>query len=220
MLEAKKSLYKDYLQTPVILIGAGGIISNVLAMFAKLSPLKLTIWDDDTVAPVNLVMQQFHAKDIDEYKVEALKREATRINPKLSVKTYRRRFRAKDSLDGLVVSGVDCMESRQLIFDAVLRQKSQVKLYLDGRLSRTHHEYFDLFAIDPNDEWEVEAYRGWLDKGSLTQEPRSERMAVQTPMMLAGTMGAVLARWIEGRSRPWRVSFFGDVPHLEYFFHQ
>lgn len=220
MTEDSKPLYKDYLKASVTLIGAGGIISNALAMFAKLSPPKLTIWDDDKVANVNLAMQQFHARDIGKFKVEVLMRDAKRINPDLTVRVQRRRFRAQDALDGVVVSGVDCMESRQLIFDAVRKQRNQIQLYLDGRLSRKHHEYFDLFVIDPNDAQDVEAYEDWLHEGSNIKDLRPENMAVQTPVMLAGTMGVVLARWSEGRSRPWRVSFFGDIPHLEFFFHK
>ena len=101
-------LYKDFLRTPVHLIGAGGICSNVLAMLARLSPPKLTIWDDDTVVGVNLVMQQFYERDIGKYKVDVLMRDARRINQILPVVAYRRRCTAQDSLDGVVIAGVDC----------------------------------------------------------------------------------------------------------------
>lgn len=212
-------LYHRYISQPVTLVGAGGIGSNLLSLLVKCGPTRLTIWDDDLVKPVNLAQQQFKFADIGELKASILAREALEMNPDLHVFVPLARFEAGCNLDGLVIAGVDSIKSRHTIFDEVCRQAERVTLYIDGRLSRTSNEWVELYFIDPKKKDEVEFYREWLfdEKEMGPPGPRPTKLSAHTPILLAGFLGAGLARWIHEGRHPLKVtcdaSTFTVIPY-------
>ncbi len=208
MLQEEKPLYTNYLDCNVTLVGAGGIGSNLLPLIVRCGPRQVTIWDPDTVKPVNLAAQNFNYADIDKPKVSAIARVAWAINPNLPIDFKKRRFSNRNRLDGLVIAGVDSIQSRRTIFDAVCRQKDKVDLFIDGRLSRSSHEWVELYFIDPKKENEVEAYREWLDYDNEVgqKEPRPKKLSAHTPILLAGLLGTGLARWVHEKRHPWKVT--------------
>lgn len=201
-------IYVPYLGQPVTLIGAGGIGSNLLPLLVKCGPSSLTIWDDDVVKPVNLAQQQFSYSDIDAWKAACLARKVLYMDPSLGVEFRLKRFMPGYVLDGVVVSGVDSMESRQVIFDEVCRQSERVALFIDGRLSRSANEWAELYFIDPKRADEVEFYREWLftDEEAGPQGPRPTKISAHTPILLAGLLGAGLARWVHEGRHPLKVT--------------
>ena len=201
-------LYHPYLGCAVTLIGGGGIGSNLLPLLVKCGPTRLTIWDDDIAKPVNLAQQQFRALDIGQSKAEILARAAVEMDPNLRVVYKVARFRQGSHLGGLVISGVDSMESRHVIFDEVCRQSGQVALFVDGRISRRSNEWVELYFIDPKKESEVEYYREWLyeNEGGEPKAPRPTKLSAHTPILLAGLFGAGMARWVHEGRHPLKVT--------------
>ncbi len=201
-------LYHNYLDCHVTLIGGGGIGSNLLPLIVRCGPSRLTIWDDDIAKQVNLAQQQFMALEIGKPKAEILARTAVKMNPALSVVYKTARFERGYHLDDLVISGVDSMESRRLVFDEVCRQSERVALFVDGRLSRSSNEWAELYFIDPKKEGEVEFYREWLytEEEAVPKEPRPTKLSAHTPMLLAGLFGAGMARWVHEGRHPLKVT--------------
>lgn len=197
------SYYRDYLKRPLVLIGAGGIGSNLAPLLAKVGAPHLTIWDDDTVEPVNLAMQHFAPGDIGRFKAEVVAQRVRELRPEMGVSVHTRRFVQEDDVDGIVISAVDSMQSRRAVFEAVLRARSRVPLLIDGRFDRQYNEFIDVYATDPSVAWEVELYRGWFfDDAEASKAPRPEKLSAHTPYLLAGLVGQILARWVEGGRRP------------------
>lgn len=202
-------LYRRFVSCAMRMIGAGGIGSNVASLLAKCGPPLIELWDDDTVADVNLQMQQFGAGDIGEHKAPIVAAEIRRLNPTTRVIAHTRLFTPADYLDGVVIAAVDSLEGRQMIFDAVLAQcrTNDIPLYLDGRFNRRYPGYFELYAIDPREKAQVGAYEDFLFRGRppLPKAPRPTTLAAHAPYGLAWAIGSVLDRWISGEDRPWKV---------------
>jgi hypothetical protein len=219
MADSSESYYANYLNCPVVMVGAGGIGSNLLPLIVKCGPEKLTILDDDVVKPVNLAQQQFAVSDVGEAKAIVLARQAAAINPEICVTAMRVRVDAGCYLDGIVISGVDSMKSRRVIFDEVNRQKDRVRLFIDGRLSRKSNEWVELYFIDPKLDDEVEYYREWLftDEEAGPPGPRPTKLSAHTPIMLAGLLGTGLARWVHEGCHPLKVTFDGSTFTLDMY---
>ena len=206
-MDGPDELYPDRIGFPVTCIGAGGIGSSIIPMFVRAGVQKLSIWDFDVVAPVNLQMQNFDAKDLGKLKAKVLARRAKQINPNIKVYAKIKRFTQYCPLDGIVVGAVDSMEKgREQIFAAV-KKSSSVELLVDGRFTRKG-DFIDLYFIDPRSEEEMENYKGWLFPDSEAfSTPRSDSMTSHVPYILSGLMGEVLAVWAKDRSHPWKVIY-------------
>jgi hypothetical protein len=216
MLE-ENVLYQRYLDCTVHLIGVGGIGSNLVPLLVRCGPRQLVVWDDDIVMPVNLAQQNFPRSAVGKSKADVMRDEALRLNPLLKVSSMRRRFSDTDELDGLVIAGVDSMRSRRLVFDEVCRQADKVTLFIDGRISRSSNEWVELYFIDPKREDEVAFYREWLysDEEVGPQGPRPQKLSAHTPILLAGFVGTVLARWVHEGRHPLKVTLDAPIFTLE-----
>lgn len=211
--------YPAHVPYPITLIGCGGIGSNLAPLLAKTGTPRLELWDDDTVAPVNLQAQMFDEMDIGRPKAFVLQKRVRRMRPLLEVAAHPRRITREESLDGIVISGVDSMKSRADIFDAVLRNRQNILLYLDARLSRANPRFCELFAIDPKDPWQGDEYGKWIELDADTvHEERPKTFSAHTPVILSGIIGEVLSRWSTVERWPWRTTFDGTIPHMESYY--
>ncbi len=208
----EKTLYTNYLRAPVTLVGAGGIGSNVAPLLAKLGVERLTVYDDDVVEPVNLAMQNFGPEDLGKSKAAVVGRSVTRLNPQVELDLRLRRFAQGDLLDGFIIAAVDSMQSREVVFDEVMRQRERIPLFIDGRFDRRFNEFVDLYAVDPKNEDDVKRYRGCLFSDSAAfSAPRPEKISAHTPYVLAGLIGCIIARFVHEGRHPWKVTFDGTV---------
>lgn len=149
------------------LIGAGGISNHVLLILNELGARTVHVWDDDVVAGHNRPNQfMFTKKDIGQPKVDAMVRFAERQDWDTVVVPHQERVHVKvDILCGIVISGVDSIESRRDIWQAVQKTKVYIPLYLDGRIT---DEFSHIFDVDPCDSVRVERY-----EKSLVSAPKS-----------------------------------------------
>jgi hypothetical protein len=206
MMAKQAPRYQTFITAHLCIIGGGGIGSAVGPFAAKAGVASVDLYDPDTFAPVNLQVQHVNERDLGRNKAEVVAEYMHALNPTIDIRVKKRRFSRGNRLDGIVIAAVHSIETRRMIFDEVLRQKHRVSLYLDGRLSRAYHEYFELFAIDPNDDIQVAEYRKWLYPGkTFPKEPRPTQLAAHTPYGLAWAFGCVFARLNEGKHRPWRI---------------
>jgi len=204
-------LYPDRLGYPVTCIGAGGIGSALIPLVVRAGVQRLDVWDDDKVEPINLQMQNFYEAELGRYKAVVLARRAVKINAKLHVNMHVRRFTHLDVLDGIVLSAVDSIQSRRVIFEALQRQTERVALLVDGRLTR-RGDYIDLYFIDPRSRVEMENYEASLfDPSCALRTPRTDSMTAHVPYMLSGLIGEALSDWAKDRSHPWKVTYDATV---------
>jgi molybdopterin/thiamine biosynthesis adenylyltransferase len=143
----------EALETPVHLIGCGGIGSFTALALAKLGCPCLHLYDDDRVEEHNIPNQLFRTSDIGRPKVEAL---AEILEGFAGVRPWRHLRRIEgERLQGIVVSGVDSMATRKSLWQKAVRHRAGIPLFLDGRLGA---EVCRLYAIRPADPDDVRCY--------------------------------------------------------------
>jgi molybdopterin/thiamine biosynthesis adenylyltransferase len=214
----KVELYPDRLGEPVTIIGTGGIGSTLAPMVVRAGVKRLTLWDFDRVEPVNLEMQNFSVKEVGQLKSQVVAWRALDINPSLDVRPHAVRFTQHDVLDGIVLCAVDSIRERGLILESLTKNKDRVRLYVDGRLTRTG-SFLDIYIIDPRSEVEMENYRASLTTmGNEHKSPRADCMTAHVPYMLSGLIGVALANWANGRSHPWKVTYDAAMQHTERYY--
>jgi len=112
------------LDANVIVVGAGGLGSPVLAYLAGAGVGTITVIDDDTVDGSNLQRQPIHrTSDIGEAKVDSARSFVESLNPDVTVVTHRRRLddtNAAGLFEGasVVIDASDNFDARYAINDA------------------------------------------------------------------------------------------------------
>jgi adenylyltransferase/sulfurtransferase len=107
----------------VLVIGAGGLGSPVIAYLAAAGVGTISVVDDDTVSLSNLQRQIIHeTAHVGVPKVESARRAAQRINPNVRVDAYPVRLTEKNglalvALHDIVVDGSDNFDTRYLLAD-------------------------------------------------------------------------------------------------------
>lgn len=123
----------------VLVVGAGGLGSPVLAYLAAAGIGTLGIADDDRVSVSNLQRQVIHASAaVGAPKTESAAEGIGRINPLVEVELYALRLDEKNALSlietfDVVVDGTDSFRSRAILSDACERAE---KPLVHGSLSR------------------------------------------------------------------------------------
>lgn len=110
-------------QARVLIVGAGGLGSPILAYLGAAGVGTLGVIDDDVVSLSNLQRQIIHATDaIDVPKVESAAIALKRINPHVVIEQHHSRLDAENGADliasyDLVVDGSDNFDTRYLVAD-------------------------------------------------------------------------------------------------------
>ena len=147
----------EALETPVAVVGCGGIGSFAALALAKMGCRHLTLYDDDRVEDHNLPNQLYRPADVGRPKAEALAdivRSFTGVTPEAVVARV-----DGQRLTGLVVTGVDSMRARRSVWQRSVRYRAAVPLFLDGRLGA---EVIRLYAVRPADPDDVRFYGSTL----------------------------------------------------------
>ncbi|SNY90410.1 adenylyltransferase and sulfurtransferase [Cohaesibacter sp. ES.047] len=110
-------------QSRVLVVGAGGLGSPVLAYLAAAGVGVLGSIDDDVVSLSNLQRQVIHdTESIGEPKVESAARSLARINPHVEIRTHQTRLDTTNGLAligeyDLVIDGTDNFDTRYAVAD-------------------------------------------------------------------------------------------------------
>lgn len=144
---------------PVTVIGAGSVGSQVACMLAKIGVTDLSVWDADDVESHNIPMSAYRLKDLGVRKTFALA-EIVREQSGVAITEIREMY-AGQPLRGAVVSCVDTMEARQLIWNTA-KGDPLVDILVD---TRTAAEYVSVFAVNPSDPDDIAYYEYFLRYG-------------------------------------------------------
>lgn len=171
------------LKTPITIIGAGAIGSFVVLALSKMGFSNIHVYDFDEVSDVNMSCQWFRIKDIGKPKVHAL-RELVHDFTEMPIEVYDERYNGKQELQGIVISAVDSMEVRKLIWEKGVKSNPNVSWFIDPRMAA---EYALSFVMNPKSEKDQKAYENTLYTDENAVEERcTAKSTMYTATMIAG----------------------------------
>lgn len=191
---------------PVHIIGLGGIGSPAAYLVRKMGFSNLTLWDHDTLEPRNLPSQHYEVGDLGKPKVEGMRRQLEQcLDEPSGITAIPERFTSSEQLEGIIISGVDSMKSRQEIWDAVKKSKAFAPLYIDGRVGiewneekgKVAGEWIEVFTIAPPRIEDCELYEAHIFSDEEAAPLHCTAQAVAyVGFLIAGFIGANLRKWV------------------------
>lgn len=180
---------------PVTMIGAGGIGSMTALALAKTGVPMLYLIDDDAVEEHNLPNQFFRHSDLGENKVRALAN-AVKEYSISEVQGYKTCVKSTHPLSGVVISGVDSMESRKAIWAAVYANRAEIPIYIEARMAR---EIGIIYTVDPSNPQHWDWYLETLcDDADAIEVPCTERAVAYNVWILGGRIAAQVKKFAKG----------------------
>lgn len=133
------AIWYDKIRTSrVILAGVGGIGSYIGFLLSRLQIENLTIYDPDTVEPVNISGQMYPTSSIGDSKVCALVKLMRDFSGFYNVRSWTARFSDVSGAGPIMICGFDNMEARKVFFEKwlnyVRHHNPKSCLFIDGRI--------------------------------------------------------------------------------------
>ena len=130
---------KKILNSKVLIIGGGGLGSPVSDSLSRAGVGRIGIADYDKVNLSNIHRQSmFSSEDIGKYKVDVIKKKIKLINPKIKVKTFKKKINKKN-IDKIIkdyeiiVDGSDNFETKFLLNKFALINKKKLIIGAIGK---------------------------------------------------------------------------------------
>lgn len=123
---------------------------------AKMGVPEIHAWDDDLLEIRNCpteVAYSYH--DVGMPKVTAMANSVYHVMPRANFYQHEERITVQTKLSGIVVSGVDSMKSRQIIWQCVKNNIAEISFFIDGR---SGGEETMILAFHPSDPEKAEIY--------------------------------------------------------------
>jgi molybdopterin/thiamine biosynthesis adenylyltransferase len=173
----------------IAIAGAGGIGSNLLAIFFdygfnrkqfNYADMVVDIYDDDTVDVKNLLHQNFKLDDVGEYKVSVLE-------DKYVVNGIKKRMTEKDFKNyDLIFSCVDSMAFRKTLYEYGWEKGKDKLFWIDGRCTSRQGALL-------NSDIPKEILQQYIDDtqeegGCLLAYEKEENISHALPTVVAGMM--------------------------------
>lgn len=165
---------------PITIIGAGAIGSWTCLALAKMGFSNLRVFDHDRVDTVNLNSQFYPIKAVGHFKAESLKGMVHEFTGTMIDATNAKYEGGKFA--GIVISAVDSMQVRQLIWEEQLN--GPCRAVIDPRMGA---ESALLYVMRPANGQDMISYPKSLysDSGAV-QEPCTAKATIYTANLLSG----------------------------------
>lgn len=197
----------DFDKLPITIIGAGGIGSPTALALSKMGVRRITIYDDDVVENHNLPNQMYRVSDIGKSKVDATK-DICKDFAEVDIEVYKERIE-EQSLSGIVISGVDSMKSREIIWKRI-KYNPQVPLYIDARMGA---EVCKICTINPRDPDNIKWYESTLfPDEKAADEPCTARAVIYNTFMIASFVSSQVKKY--ARAQPFAREIIFDLGTL------
>lgn len=178
----------EVLDEPITIIGAGAIGSFTALALAKMGFENITVYDGDEIEVENMNCQFFRHSDIGKAKVDALY-ELVKDFTGVEIDAYHRYYEG-GMFNGIVISAVDSMEVRKLIWDNHKEFAMNTKLVIDPRMGA---ETALCYAMKPMSEKDVESYAKTLyTDGEAVQERCTAKSTMYTVLSLSAHVAKVV----------------------------
>jgi hypothetical protein len=146
--------------------------------------------------------------DIGRPKVTAVK-EVVELFTDAEVEAVQKRFDGTQKLEGVVISAVDEMTQRKIIWEKV-RYNIHVPLYVEARMGA---EVLRLYSLNPTDPEVVRRYEATLyTSAEAVHQPCTEKSIIYTVMVAAGLITGQVKKWLVGE--PYRFEIIMDLKNL------
>ncbi len=199
------SWFEEASKLQILLIGAGGIGSHFAFNIARCNIKKLIVMDNDTVDIVNTAGQLLnYNEDRVQNKVDALKATLDYFNCNTQFIGMKHKVSELIPVNYLndfdiVVSAVDNMEARQLIFDSFCQEGVTTEYFMDGRLGPEH---FNIFAVSRNEE-DMKNYQDSLCLDiEIEPLPCTFKQTTYMASMIGAMMSNIVVNICSKRSQP------------------
>lgn len=166
----QRKIFNPSFAKPVVVLGAGSVGSQLVAMLAKIGLTDITVYDGDSVESHNIPMSAYGNSDLGMYKVLALKDLVFRqsgveikalprmyAGPVRGIKTIASNGVGEPLRDS-VIACVDSMEARMAAWQAV-KNNPLVDIFID---TRTAGELISIFAVSPCNPDDIAYYEHFL----------------------------------------------------------
>jgi molybdopterin/thiamine biosynthesis adenylyltransferase len=166
---------------PITIIGAGAIGGWTTLALAKMGFTNITVWDHDVVDTVNMNSQFYRLADIGKAKAVALQNLVQDFTG-TKVLIWPGRYE-KGAFPGIVISAVDSMTVRKLIWDNHQRSYG-TRAIIDPRMGA---EQALLYVMKPTAEDDREAYPKTLYSDTEAEQERcTAKATIYTANLLSG----------------------------------
>lgn len=189
------------LDEPITIIGAGAIGSFTALTLAKMGFKDLLVYDFDDIEIENMNCQFYRFDDIGKNKALAL---FDLIKSFTGVEIDARNERYESGqFKGIVISAVDSMATRKLIWDNHKETATATKLIIDPRMGA---EYALAYAMNPMSEKDIASYEKTLysDEEGV-QERCTAKSTMYTALALASHVCKIVKDYLCNDKRYARV---------------
>ncbi len=173
----------EALTKPITVIGAGAVGGWTVLSLAKMGFQNLTVYDMDTVSIENMNCQFYPYSAIGKSKIESLSA-LVQAFANVEINGKNERYDGKQLFDGIIISAVDSMGVRKLIWDAHKKKASNAEFIIDPRMGA---ETSLLYVMSPKDKKDIESYEKTLyTDDAAVQERCTAKATIYTANLLAG----------------------------------
>lgn len=191
------------IQDTVTVIGIGGIGSYVIPALAKMGCPSIVAYEFDDVEEHNLPSQNFRCDDVGKHKSQAMKEIVIDFSG-LSLDVIPEKFEGQTPLSGIVISAVDSMASRHVIWKSIKHEPS-VRLYIDARMGGQVAHLFSINTCKPDD---IELYEDHLFSDEEAEEIAcTARSIIYTVNFIAGLTANQVKKFLTGETLMRQVIF-------------
>jgi len=170
------------LACPVTIIGAGAIGSWTSLSLAKMGMNDISVHDFDRVSELNLPSQFYPESAVGQFKVDALAsmvKAFTGVDIKVSRQAYE-----LGHFPGIVISAVDSMAVRKLIWENHENKSVHTKAIIDPRMGAENALMYVMKPMSPTDQTD---YRKSLySDAQAFQERCTAKATIYTANLLSG----------------------------------
>lgn len=187
-------------ETSVTIIGAGAVGSHTVEVLAKMGVRDITIFDYDDVEIHNIANQGFGLDELGMQKVDALKSRLLRTTG-VEITAMNEKIEASRVFESdIVISAVDSMAVRKLLWEGVNHHTSATSLWVDGRMGAM---YGIVYAIPMSDMKKIGSYEASLHTDADGfQAPCTAKATIFCAQWMASMIGATVAKAISGAEQP------------------
>lgn len=167
---------------PITVIGAGAIGSFSVLALAKMGFDDITVIDFDEIEVENMNCQFYRFSDIGKPKVIALQ-QLVKDFTGIDIKAFNGKYEG-GSFKGIVISAVDNMAVRKLIWDSHKMTSPHTKFIIDPRMGA---EMAMLYTMCPTNSEDIKSYETNLySDDNAVQERCTAKATMYTACMLSG----------------------------------
>ena len=127
------------------ILGCGAIGSSAALQLVRMGAEEFLLYDFDKVSEENIGVSQYNIADINQYKVQALRKHMLSINPEANVTAMPNRFDVFEYTGrekNVLILAFDNMDSRKEAVEKALKTNHKPWLLIDGRMGAEHYQQY------------------------------------------------------------------------------